>query len=74
MESRPRLAGKSLFEYAANGLKIKTIGAADHQNVASYLVGRGTELYDFNTNTSQMVKFILRSLPPSTECEEILAG
>lgn len=50
------------------------MSAADHQNVARYLVGRGTEFYTFNHNPGQMVKFVLRGLPPSTESEEILAG
>ena len=32
-------SGKIYFEYAANGLKIRTIPATDHQNVSRYLVG-----------------------------------
>ena len=50
------------------------MNATDHQNVARYLVGRDTEFYTFNLNPGHMVKYILRGLPPLTECAEILAG
>ena len=73
--TKAQTSGQITFENAANGLKIRTSNnAADHQSVARYLEGRGTEFYSFNPNPGQMVKYILRGLPPSTECEEIMAG
>ena len=70
---KAQTSGQISFEYAANGLKIRTMNATDHHNVARYLVGRGTEFYTFNPNQGQMVNYILRGLPPPTECEEKLA-
>ena len=69
-----KINGQISFEYVASGLKIRTSNAADNQNVVRYLDGRGAESYTFDPNPGQMVKFVLRSLPPSTECEEIMAG
>ena len=36
-------SGLISFQYAANGLKIRTSNAADHQSVVRYLDGRGAE-------------------------------
>ena len=36
--------GQTFFEYVAIGLKIRTMSATDHQNVARYLVWRGIPL------------------------------
>ena len=71
---KAQTSGQVTFEYAASGLKIRTSNAADHQSVVRYLDGRGVEFYTFDPNPGQMVKYILRGLPPSTECEEIMAG
>ena len=50
------------------------MSAADPQSVARYIVRRVTEFHTFNPNPGQIVKLILRSLPPCNECEKILAG
>ena len=69
---KAQTSGEISFEYAANGLKFRTMSAADHYNITRYLIWRSTEFYTFNPNQRQMVKFILRGFPPSTEGEEIL--
>ena len=71
---KAQINGLISFEYAASGLKIRTSNADDSQNVVRYVDGRGAEFYNFDPNPSQMVKFILEGVPPSTECEEIMAG
>ena len=71
---KAQISGHISIKYAANGLKIRTMSSADHQSLARYLIGRGTEFHTFNPNPAQMVKFIPRVLPPTTEFEEILTG
>ena len=58
--------------HVARGLKIRTDTLADINSVSNYLDGRGTEFYTFDPNPGQEVKFILRGLSPSTDCDEII--
>ena len=45
---KAQTSGQIIFEYAARGLKIRTL--ADFINVSSYLDGRGTKFYAFDPN------------------------
>ena len=58
-----------------SGKKLSPISAVERLKMRKrYLDGRGAEFYTFDPNLGLMVKYILRGLPPSTECEEIIDG
>ena len=71
---RAQTSGLVSFEYTQGGLKIRTSVEADHKAVVTYLRGRGVEFFTFNPNPIHQVRYVLRGLPPSMECNEIIAG
>ena len=62
------------FEYARNGLRIKTTTAADHLKISQMLRNAGVEFYTYHPNLGQNIKYVMRGLPPSTTCEEVSMG
>ena len=57
-------AGPASFEYQRHGLRFKTNTASDHKNIIDLLKREGAEYYTFNPNSGQIVKFVMRGLPP----------
>ena len=62
------------FEYARNGLRIKTTTAADHLKISQMLRNAGVEFNTYDPNPGQNIKYVMRGLPPSTTCEEVTMG
>ena len=67
-------AGPVSFEYQRYGLRIKTNTITDHKNIIDLLKREGVEYYTFNPNPGQIVKFVMRGLPPTVGAEEVLSG
>jgi len=62
------------FEYTRRGLKVRTNSSVDYRNTEEFLQKCKVEYFTFDPKPGNFVKYVLRGLPPSTECDEVSAG
>ena len=73
--SKLKIIGKDVdFEYTRRGLEVRTSSSADYRNTEEILQKCKIEYFTFNPKPGNFVKYVLRGLPPSTECDEVSAG